>query len=109
MISWTKRLKQQALDSGVEDVADGTDFFQRIQADISQFYNSPREPQAGRPNQPAPRRYRTNQSWAHFSLPVEKSIVRWSVDKQNNAYFSFLKCQRNGGTLKFKLKDDISA
>ena len=32
---------------GVEEMTSGTAFFQQIQADISQFYSSPRQPQAG--------------------------------------------------------------
>jgi hypothetical protein len=34
-------------NAGVEEMVEGTDFFQRIQSDISQFYSSPRQPEEG--------------------------------------------------------------
>ncbi len=44
------------------------------------------------------------QSWAQFPLSVDKSVIRWSVDQRNSAYFSSWKCQLNVRTIIFRFK-----
>ncbi len=84
IFAWTGRIRWSY--AGVEEMVEGTDFFQRIQSDISQFYSSPRQPEAG-PN-----------SWcqtiSHFLISMlghHKPICACSNAKNSWCLCSFLR------------------